>query len=156
MAVKKTSKGQGGRGRSLDGKPLSPAEAAKYFRNKLSAETDAWDLHANLQAGTLPVIVADGRSPEAYQRRHIRGAISRWHRDLDATAAEGLDRKALVVVYGNDEACNAGTKAAARWAALGFRVKEMIGGLRAWDAYAFPVEGSSVRSAKPRRKQKGR
>src|SRR5207245_11627846 len=49
-----------------------------------------------------------------------------------------------VVVYCWGPACNAATKAAVRLAALGFRVKEMIGGIEYWDREGYGVEGSKA------------
>jgi rhodanese-related sulfurtransferase len=46
------------------------------------------------------------------------------------------------VVYCWGPACNAATKAAARLSALGFQVKEMIGGLEYWRHEGYAVEGA--------------
>jgi len=44
------------------------------------------------------------------------------------------------VTYCDGVFCNASTKAAARLAALGFRVKEMLDGMNGWKAEGYPVE----------------
>jgi rhodanese-related sulfurtransferase len=48
----------------------------------------------------------------------------------------------VVVTYCWGPGCNAATKGAARLAALGFRVKEMIGGIEYWRREGHPVEGT--------------
>ena len=53
-----------------------------------------------------------------------------------------FDRNTMLVTYCWGSACNASTKAAARLAALGFQVKEMIGGLEYWRLEGCPVEGT--------------
>ena len=47
-----------------------------------------------------------------------------------------------LVVYCWGPACNAGTKACAKLSELGFRVKEMIGGIEYWRHEGLQVEGT--------------
>jgi rhodanese-related sulfurtransferase len=53
-----------------------------------------------------------------------------------------LPKEKVIVVYCWGVACNAATKAAMRLSALGFRVKEMIGGIEYWRREGGPVEGT--------------
>lgn len=62
------------------------------------------------------------------------------YRTMDGTTTLALTKHPMVVTYCTSVACNASTKGAARLAALGFRVKEMVGGLEAWEAEGYPVE----------------
>jgi rhodanese-related sulfurtransferase len=55
-------------------------------------------------------------------------------------ALAALPPRALVVTYCWGPACNAATKGAARIAGLGRPVKEMLGGIAAWEAEGLPVE----------------
>ena len=57
-----------------------------------------------------------------------------------AEAVAGLPAGALLVTYCWGPGCNAATKAAARLARLGFRVKEMLGGFEYWEREGHPVE----------------
>lgn len=114
----------------------------KHYSDKLAYEIDSWDLQVALAAGDN-VVVIDARSPEAYARGHIPGAINLPHRTMDGATTAGIDKSALVVVYCDGIGCNASTKGALNMAKLGFRVKELIGGLDWWKRDGHPVEDQS-------------
>ena len=121
--------------------------AAAHFAARLSLETDCADVAAALKAGAVDfVLLHVVGSPEAYARRHVPGAISLPTRSIDAGSAERLPKDRLVVVYCWGPGCNGATKAAVRLSALGFRVKEMIGGIEYWRREGHPVEGSAAGS----------
>lgn len=119
-----------------------PAVAAAHFRAKLAFETDPSDLAADLAAGADGLVVVDTRIPSAYAAAHLPGAINLPHATIDEALAARLDRGARYVTYCWGPACNASTKGAANLASLGFHVKELIGGLSAWQAEGFRVEGT--------------
>lgn len=106
-------------------------EHIKYYESKLAFETDSWDLKVALESGEN-VLVIDARSSEAYQKEHIPEAINIPHRSMNEEATRHLDKTALVVTYCDGIGCNASTKGALNMAKLGFRVKELIGGLDWW------------------------
>ena len=114
----------------------------KHYADKLAYEIDSWDLMVALKSHEA-VIVIDARSPEAYAAGHIPGDISLPHRTMDATGTAGLDKTALVVTYCDGIGCNASTKGALNMAKLGFRVKELIGGLDWWRRDGHHVEGGA-------------
>jgi rhodanese-related sulfurtransferase len=120
-------------------------EQLKHYENKLAFETDSWDLKVALESGER-VIVIDARSPEAYQDERIPGAINIPHRKMNEETTKGLDRNALVVTYCDGIGCNASTKGALNMAKLGFRVKELIGGLEWWKRDGHQTEGSALSS----------
>ena len=95
-----------------------------YFERRLAFETDADDVGSALQDGTADFVLIDARSPAAYAAAHLPGAISLPHRGI---TAESLP-DGPIVVYCWGPGCNAATKAAAKIAALGREVKEMLGG----------------------------
>ncbi len=111
----------------------------KHYSDKLAYETDSWDLQVALDGGDN-VVVIDARSPEAYAREHISGAINLPHRTMSGATTAGIDKSALVVVYCDGIGCNASTKGALHMTRLGFRVKELIGGLDWWKRDGHPVE----------------
>jgi rhodanese-related sulfurtransferase len=119
-----------------------PAEAQRHFLARLAVETDPSDLVHDLTAGTGGIVVIDTRSPEDFARCHIPGARSLPHRRISAETTADIDRDAMLVTYCWGPACNAATRAAAKLAALGFSVKELIGGLEYWRLEGCPVEGS--------------
>ena len=114
----------------------------RHYADKLAYEIDSCDLRAALAAGEN-VVVIDARSPEAFQEQHLPGAISLPHRAMNAGTTGALDREALIVTYCDGIGCNASTKGALNMAKLGFRVKELIGGLDWWKRDGYPTEGSA-------------
>lgn len=134
--------------RNNDGGYQAMDEQLRYYENKLSFEIDSWDLKVALAAGENTVVI-DARSPEAYQKAHIPGAINLPHRQMNEETSKHLDRSALVVVYCDGIGCNASTKGALNMAKLGFRVKELIGGLDWWkrDGHKIEVGAASAKAA---------
>ncbi len=118
-------------------------EQLKHYADKLAYETDSWDLKAALEAGEN-VAVVDARPPEAYGAEHIPGAINIPHRGMSAETTANLDKSALIVSYCDGIGCNASTKGALNMTKLGFRVKELMGGLDWWKRDGHPTEGKSV------------
>jgi rhodanese-related sulfurtransferase len=118
-----------------------PDDAHAFFSRKLSYETDPSDVHTDLANGVRGFIVLDVRSSDAHAQSHVPGAHSLPHATIDATTTAFLNRETLLVVYCWGPGCNAATKAAVKLSALGFRVKEMIGGIEYWaEKEGYPVE----------------
>jgi rhodanese-related sulfurtransferase len=103
----------------------------KHYLDKLEYEIDSWDLKVARVAGEN-VAVVDARSPEAFQREHIPGAINIPHRTMSPETTKHVDRNVLVVTYCDGIGCNGSTKGAVNMLKLGFRVKELIGGIDWW------------------------
>jgi rhodanese-related sulfurtransferase len=120
----------------------------KHYETKLAFETDSWDLKVALEAGEN-ILLVDARSPEAFQKEHIPGAINIPHRKMNKETTTHLDRTALVVTYCDGIGCNASTKGALNMTKLGFRVKELIGGLEWWkrDGHKTECEVGSASAA---------
>jgi rhodanese-related sulfurtransferase len=127
-----------------------PSETAAVMADKLRFHTDSWDLSVDLKSGHPDIVVIDARSKLAYADGHIPGAVSFPHREMTAAAAEQLDRRKVYVVYCDGIGCNASTKGAYRLSLLGFRAKELLGGLDWWRRDGHPVatsrEPGSLRS----------
>ena len=111
----------------------------QHYRDKLKYETDSWDLNEAIQNDER-VVVIDARSPEAFAEGHIPGAISFPHRTMNKDSTADLDRDALYVTYCDGIGCNASTKGALNMTRLGFRVKELMGGLDWWKRDGYPIE----------------
>lgn len=118
-------------------------EQIRFYESKLAFETDSWDLKVALEAGER-VVVIDTRSPEAYRRERIPGAVNLPHRTMSEAATAALDRDALIVTYCDGIGCNASTKGALNMARLGFRVKELLGGLDWWKRDGHRTEGDAA------------
>ena len=117
----------------------------KHYSDKLEFETDSWDLRAALDKGDK-IVVLDARSAQSFQEEHIPGAINLPHRTMSKKSTRHLDRGALYVIYCDGIGCNASTKGALNMARLGFRVKELMGGLDWWKRDGYSTEGSAVKS----------
>ena len=128
-----------------------PAETAAVMADKLRFHTDSWDLSVDLEAGQPDIVVIDARSQQAYAEGHIPGAVSVPHREMTEEAMARLDRQKVYVVYCDGIGCNASTKGAYKLSMLGFRAKELLGGLDWWRRDGHPVatsrEPGSLRSA---------
>lgn len=111
----------------------------QHYSNKLEFETDSWDLQDALKKGEK-VVVIDARSSESFKKEHIPGALSLPRRTMTETSTRHFDRTALYVVYCDGIGCNASTKGALSLARLGFRVKELIGGLDWWKRDGYQTE----------------
>ena len=114
-------------------------EQLRHYRNKLEFEIDSWDLKLAREAGERLTVI-DARSRPAFAREHIPGAISLPHREMSRETTAAIDRTRLVVTYCDGIGCNGSTKGALRMAELGFRTKELIGGLDWWKRDGHPTE----------------
>ena len=127
----------------------SPQQSVAYLQHKLSYYTDAWDLAEDLAQGVSEIVVIDSRASEQYQAGHITGAISFPHRTMNAESTAQLDRDKLYITYCDGIGCNGSTKAAMKLAALGFQVKELIGGLDFWKRDGHPLTWGEAAGAWP-------
>ena len=121
----------------------SPLEASAFFEAQLKFRTDPADLAADLLAGEPGIVVIDTRSPAHYAEGHIPGAISFPHSTMSPATTQGLSRDKVYVCYCDGIGCNGSTQGAYKLAALGFRVKELIGGLHWWRQDGFAVATGS-------------
>jgi rhodanese-related sulfurtransferase len=117
-----------------------PADAAAHFARRLTVETDVSDVAAALDSGSPGFVLLDSRGTQAWAQGHVPGAIHLPGREITARADGELDRSVPVVTYCWGPGCNGATRAALALALLGFRVREMIGGLEYWAREGFPVE----------------
>jgi rhodanese-related sulfurtransferase len=126
----------------LEHPAADPVDAARHFAARLSVETDPSDVHADLDRGCERIVVIDTRSALHFAECHIPGAMSLPHRTITRETTAHLPPDSCLVTYCWGPACNAATKGAARLAALGFQVKEMIGGIEYWRREGYAVEGT--------------
>ena len=115
----------------------------QHYEDKLSYEIDSWDLNEAIQNGER-IVVIDARSSETFEEEHIPGAVNLPHRSMSQETTSHLNRKLLYVTYCDGIGCNASTKGALKMARLGFRVKELIGGLDWWKRDGYPTVTSDA------------
>ena len=116
-------------------------EQIEFFESKLRFEIDAFDLFAALNTGAR-VVPIDTRKREPYEAEHIPGALSLPHAEMNEATTKDLDRDLLYVTYCQGIECNGSTKGALNMSKLGFRVKELVGGLAGWKLDEFATEGT--------------
>lgn len=120
-------------------------EQLSHYENKLRYEIDSWDLN-NARENGERIIVVDARSQAVFDAEHITGAVCLPHRDMNKETTAHLDKEALYVTYCDGIGCNGSTKGALNLTRLGFRVKELMGGIAWWKQDGYPVEGTGLRS----------
>ncbi|WKX73890.1 rhodanese-like domain-containing protein [Streptomyces sp. XD-27] len=132
--------------------PAVPADAAAYFASRLAFHTDVADVRASLRAGDPGFVVVDSRSTPSWDQGHVPGAVHLPTALIPREAAGLLDPAVPVVVYCWGPGCDGATRAALALARLGYRVKEMLGGIEYWIREGYPVEtweGTEQRPADP-------
>jgi rhodanese-related sulfurtransferase len=107
-------------------------DTQSHFAKLLAFETDCWDVHASLESGNRTFVLLDVRSPEAYARGHIAGAINLPHGRIIDRNLTDYSMGTLFVVYCKGRHCNGADRAAHRLAQLQRPVKKMIGGIAGW------------------------
>jgi rhodanese-related sulfurtransferase len=103
----------------------------QHYENKLKYEIDSWDLSEAIK-NKENIIVLDVRSKELYEVEHIPVALNFPHRTMNEESTKDLDKEMLYICYCDGIGCNASTKGALNMAKLGFKTKELMGGLDWW------------------------
>ena len=111
----------------------------EYYQHKLDYETDSYDLFHALENGEN-VVVLDTRQPASFEQEHITGAINIPYREMNRESTNQLDASKTYVCYCTGIGCNASTHGALEMTKLGFKVKELIGGIEWWKKDGFPTE----------------
>lgn len=114
------------------------ANAVEYFKSKLEWETTPHGLKPRIEKNE--VVVLDVRAPEDFAKEHIPGAKNVPLAELAKHLAK-LPKDKTLVTYCWNLTCFAAPKAALELAQKGFKVQELIGGIKEWKNSGFPVEG---------------
>ena len=120
----------------------APEAALRRFEARLAFETDCWDVCDSIRSGNQDFVLVDVRGEEAYARAHLPAALNIPHRSMTKERMAEVAPDTLFVVYCAGPHCNGANKAAIRLARLGYRVKEMLGGVTGWQDEGFALESA--------------
>lgn len=114
----------------------------EHYENKLTFEMDPSDLYDEFENNTN-FIAIDTRQAFGFEKEHIPTAINLPHGDMTIDSTKHLDKSKTYVCYCDGIGCNASTKGALKMTKLGFKVKELIGGIAWWKIDGYATEGSN-------------
>lgn len=121
-------------------------EQIRFYENKLAYEMDPSDLFDAINDGEK-IIVIDARSPLSFENESIPGALNIPYREMNEVTTRHLDKKNfLYVVYCDGIGCNASTRGSLKMTKLGFKVKELIGGIEWWKRDGYVTEGLNAQN----------
>ena len=115
----------------------SPQDIAKRYSERLTFETDCWDVHDAMLHNRQDFVLLDVRGPKLYEAAHVPGAINLPHGKMTATKMQEWPEDTLFVVYCAGPHCNGTDRAAVRLGRLGRKAKVMIGGMTGWSDEGF-------------------
>ncbi|HEY5825884.1 MAG TPA: rhodanese-like domain-containing protein [Cyclobacteriaceae bacterium] len=116
----------------------------KHYEDKLAFEMDPSDLFSALNNGEK-IMAIDARKSFAFDTEHIPTAINIPHREMNEQTTKHLDRSVTYVTYCDGIGCNASTKGALNMTRLGFKVKELMGGIEWWKMDGYATEGTKAK-----------
>jgi rhodanese-related sulfurtransferase len=109
----------------------------------LKANSRVQDLKKRLDWGEPALTIIDVRSQDAFNTSHITGAVSFPLEQLVDRALMNLELVRDIYVYGSSDETTA--SAAALLKEAGYQnVAQLLGGLAAWKAAGYPVEGNAA------------
>jgi rhodanese-related sulfurtransferase len=113
----------------------------EFYMNKLEFEIDSSDLFSAMENGES-VVPLDTRQAFGFNKEHIPNAINIPHREMNTDSTKLLDKAKTYICYCDGIGCNASTKGALNMTKLGFKVKELIGGIEWWKFDGYATEGT--------------
>ncbi|WP_122893691.1 rhodanese-like domain-containing protein [Arcobacter peruensis] len=117
-----------------------------FYEAKLAFEIDSWDLNDAISKNSNTVVI-DARAVDAYNLEHIPNAINIPHKTMNEESTKHLDKNKNYVTYCDGIGCNASTKGALNMSKLGFKTKELLGGLDWWIRDGYKTSGKNAKAA---------
>jgi len=114
----------------------------EFYKNKLTFEMDPSDLY-NAFENSKEFIAVDTRQAFGFEKEHIPTAINLPHREMTPESTKHLDKTKTYVCYCDGIGCNASTKGALKMTKLGFKVKELMGGIEWWKFDGYATNGTN-------------
>jgi rhodanese-related sulfurtransferase len=126
--------------------PASAEAVVARYAERLSFETDCWDVHDAMNRRVADFVLLDVRGPQLYEKSHVPDAINLPHGKMTERRMSEWPQDTVFVVYCAGPHCNGTDKAALRLGRLGRKVKVMIGGMTGWadEGFAFASLASSA------------
>lgn len=115
-------------------------DQVKHYQDKLEYQWDSADLFEFLEVDP-DIVVIDTRKDFAFEKEHIPSAINFPHRTMDEASTSHLDRSKTYVCYCDGIGCNGSTRGSLNMTKLGFKTKELVGGLDWWKRDGYATEG---------------
>jgi rhodanese-related sulfurtransferase len=112
----------------------------EFYQSKLDFEMDPSDLFNALENGE-GIVPLDTRQSFGFNKEHIPNAINIPHKEMNVDSTRHLDKTKTYICYCDGIGCNASTKGALNMTKLGFKVKELIGGIEWWKFDGYATEG---------------
>ncbi len=106
----------------------------------VKAQSDVHLVKSRLEWGEPAFTILDVRNCQSFNEGHIMGAMSMPLAEVVERAAESLDRRRDIYIYGANDTQTAQAAQALRKAEFG-NTSELKGGLGAWKAIGGPTEG---------------
>lgn len=128
---------------SIKLKTPNMSDQLKHYQNKLAFEMDPSDLFDAMSKGEK-IVPLDARKSFGYDLEHIPNAINIPHREMSTETTKHLDKDVTYVIYCDGIGCNASTKGALNMTRLGFKVKELMGGIEWWKFDGYATEGTKA------------
>jgi rhodanese-related sulfurtransferase len=117
-----------------------PEQSNGFFTTKLACETDCSDVYADIKSANKDYILLDVRAKEAFDKSNAITSVNIPHSEINIASFAKYNKDTLFVVYCWGPGCNGAAKAALKISALGYKVKEMIGGIHYWEDFErYPV-----------------
>ena len=116
----------------------------EFYETKLAFETDSWDVYEAMSKNDN-IVVIDARAVSAYELEHIPNAINIPHKLMNEVTTKDLPKNKNYVTYCDGIGCNASTKGALNMSKLGFKTKELLGGLDWWIRDGYSTQGKNAK-----------
>lgn len=112
--------------------PISTTSTNAYYERKQKFTTSPHDVYNDIQSRRKNYIFMDVRSPEAFEAYHAHGAVNLPFTEITPENMAVYPLECRFVVYGWGIGSLDAAKAAYKLSAMGYHVKEMVGGIDAW------------------------
>ena len=118
-----------------------------FFAAKLEAQVSPGVFSRWMREGRQDYVLVDVRNPHDALKSRIKGAYVAPENGI--AARHDLPADKLLVLYGWDELCSLAASAALQLMRRGYRVKELAGGIKAWQTMGLPVSPVEEMAERP-------